>query len=126
MDELSLGERELDVMAVLWEIESGTAAEVRDLLPTDLAYNTVLTLLRRLEVKGFLRREAEGKAHRYYPTVERREAQDSALGQLIDRLFAGSPEQLVAHLVDDRKLSGPELDRLRKRLRELSRGGRRR
>jgi predicted transcriptional regulator len=110
-------------MSVLWEIRSGTATEVRDLLPIDLAYTTVLTLLRRLEAKGYLRREAEGKAHRYFPTVERHAAQQDAVGRVIDKLFAGSPEQLIAHLVDDRRVSADALAKLRKRLTDRARGG---
>jgi BlaI family penicillinase repressor len=116
MDELSIGDRELDIMGVLWELGSGTATEVRDRLADDLAYNTVLTLLRRLEVKGFLRREAEGKAHRYFPAVKRRQAQVNAVARVVDKLFAGSPENLVAHLVDERKLTSEQLAALRRRL----------
>lgn len=123
MDELSLGDRELDVMAVLWELGSGTAAEVRDLLPSDLAYNTVLTLLRRLEVKGYLRRESEGKAHRYFPTVARVDAQENAISRVIDKLFAGSAEGLVAHLVSGRRMTARQLAALRKRLDERGSAG---
>jgi BlaI family penicillinase repressor len=122
MDELSLGDRELDVMAVLWETGSGTVTEVRDRLPADLAYTTVLTILRKLEVKGFLRRKEEGKAHRYYPRVARQTAQRSALGRMIDKLFAGSPEELVAHLVDEHGLSAEEVARLRRRLSDRPKG----
>ncbi len=126
MDELSLGDRELDIMAVLWEIGSGTVTEVRDRLPADLAYTTVLTILRKLETKGFLRREEEGKGHRYYTRVAQQTAQRSALGRMIDKLFAGSPELLVSHLVDEHGLSSDEIARLRKRLAQpaKNRGGR--
>jgi BlaI family penicillinase repressor len=123
MDELALGDRELDVMAVLWEIGSGTVTEVREKLPADLAYPTVLTILRKLETKGFLSREEEGKAHRYYPRVAQRTAQRSALGRMIEKLFAGSPELLVSHLVDDHGLSTDEVARVRRR---LSQGARQR
>ena len=68
------GDRELDVMGVLWETGSATVAEVRDRLPADLAYTTVLTILRNLEAKGFVRHEGEGKAHRYFPLVARQTA----------------------------------------------------
>jgi BlaI family penicillinase repressor len=116
MDELSLGDRELDVMAVLWETKSGTVTEVRDRLPADLAYTTVLTILRKLETKGFLRRVEEGKAHRYYPRVARQTAQRSAIGRLVEKMFSGSPEMLVSHLVEEHDLSSEEIARLRKRL----------
>ncbi|MDP2471223.1 MAG: BlaI/MecI/CopY family transcriptional regulator, partial [Candidatus Palauibacterales bacterium] len=58
--------RELDIMAVLWRRESGTVNEVWESLDDDLAYSTVLTMLRTLEAKGHVRHEAEGKAYRYY------------------------------------------------------------
>jgi len=111
-DERSLGERELDVMAVLWADGSGTVGEVRKRLGAKLAYTTVLTILRNLEAKRFLRREEEGRAHRYFPRVQKGTAQKSALARLIDTLFHGSPEALVARLVDDHDLSPAELKRL--------------
>ena len=61
-------------MGVLWSAGSATVAEVRDRLPADLAYTTVLTILRNLEAKGFVRHEGEGKAHRYFRFVARQTA----------------------------------------------------
>jgi predicted transcriptional regulator len=116
--EVSFGERELDVMGVLWELGSGTVAEVRDALPTPLAYTTVLTILRNLEAKGVLRHEGEGKAHRYFPVVQRVAARRNALSRLVDKLFHGSPEALVAQLVHDRALDPAELERLAQLLRD--------
>lgn len=113
-----LGDRELDVMAVLWELGSGTVAEVRERLPAELAYTTVLTILRNLESKGFLRHAEEGKAHRWFPLVERQAAGRSALGALLAKLFRGSPELLLTQLVDDQDLSPEELRRLQRVLDE--------
>jgi len=106
------GERELDVMAVLWETGSATVAEVRDKLPADLAYTTVLTILRNLEAKGVVRHEGEGKAHRYFPLVARKTAGRSAVARLIDKMFGGDPSMLVSHLVSDQRLSAAELRKL--------------
>ena len=117
MDDLTFADRELDVMAVLWELGSGTVTEVRDRLPADLAYTTVLTILRNLETKGFLRHEEEGKAHRWYPLVQRQAAERSALARLVDRLFHGSPELLLTRLVDDPALTPEQLQRMRRQLR---------
>jgi predicted transcriptional regulator len=116
MDDVSLGERELDVMTWLWANGSGTVAEVKDGLGVTLAYTTVLTILRNLETKGFLRREDEGRAHRYFPRVKQKAARRRALRRLIDTLFLGSPEALLNHLVDDHDLSPNELGRMAKRL----------
>ena len=93
-----LTDRELDVMDVLWDLDSATVAEVRDRLADPLAYTTVLTVLRTLEEKGHGRHEAEGKAHRYCPVLDRRKAGRTAVGHLLDKLFDGSPELLLTCL----------------------------
>lgn len=116
MADFVLGDRELDVMAALWELGSGTVAEVRERLPADLAYTTVLTILRNLEAKGFVKHTVEGKAHRYIPRVAQRTARRNALAHILDKLFHGSPEQLIAQLVDDEKLTAADLRRLRAHL----------
>ena len=116
MDAVSLGERELDVMTVLWQRSSGTVTEVQAALGASLAYTTVLTILRNLEAKDFVRREEEGRAHRYYPKVKQRAAQQHAVRRLIDTLFLGSPEALLSQLVDDHDLSPEELRRIARRL----------
>jgi predicted transcriptional regulator len=112
-DDFVLGDRELDVMGVLWDLGSGTVSEVRERLPADLAYTTVLTILRNLEAKELVTHTAEGKAHRYVPRVARRAARRSAVSRIVDKLFHGSPEQLIAQLVEDEHLSADDLKRLR-------------
>lgn len=106
-------DRELDVMAVLWERGAATVAEVRDALPDDLAYTTVLTILRTLEEKGHVTHDEQGRAHRYRPLVPRAKAEKSALSRLLKKLFQGSPELLLTQLVSDRKLSPDDLKRMR-------------
>jgi predicted transcriptional regulator len=93
-------------------------AEVREGLEADLAYTTVLTILRNLEAKGVVRREEEGRAHRYFAVVEREEARESAVKRLLDRFFGGNPESLLTHLVDAQHLSEDELEALRRRIEE--------
>lgn len=107
-------DRELDVMSVLWTLESGTVTEVRERLDDSLAYNTVLTVLRTLEAKGHVRHEGEGKAHRYFPTVKRDEAGRTGISRLLDKVFEGSAEAMLTHLVDDQNLSNERLARMRK------------
>ncbi|MEX2584338.1 MAG: BlaI/MecI/CopY family transcriptional regulator [Gemmatimonadota bacterium] len=114
--EISFADRELDVMAVLWDRGSATVAEVREALIDELAYTTVLTVLRTLEHKGHVRHEEEGRAHRYYPLVERGVAGQSALRRLTAKLFEGSPELLLTQLVSDRRLTDEDLRRMRELL----------
>jgi BlaI family penicillinase repressor len=123
MDDIALGDRELDVMGVLWELGSGTVTEVREQLPVTLAYTTVLTILRNLEEKGFVSHEAEGRAHRYSPVVAKKDARSTLVGRLVDKLFHGSAEQLLVHLVRDRQLSTDDLMRIRRSMRTDSKKG---
>lgn len=106
-------DRELDVMSVLWRLSSGTVAEVRDELTEPFAYTTVLTVLRTLEAKGNVRHEGEGKAHRYFPTIAREAAGTFGIRRLVDKVFAGSTEALLSHLVSDKRLSREKLKRMR-------------
>ena len=111
---ISFTDRELDVMSVLWDLGDATVAEVRARLSDDLAYTTVLTVLRTLEEKGHVAHRGEGKAYRYYPLVERQEAGQSVLARMIDKVFGGSPELLLTQLVRERDMSVDELKRLRR------------
>jgi len=122
--EIAFTERELDVMGVLWDLGDATVAEVRDRLSDELAYTTVLTVLRTLEEKGYVGHVEEGKAHRFHPLVERRDAGASVLRRITRKLFKDSPELLLTHLVSDRGLTDEELRRMRALLEErLGEGG---
>lgn len=109
----TLTRREMDVMAVLWDRGSATVAEVRDRLDDDLAYNTVLTILRILERKGLAGRRKDGRAHRYRPLLGRAEAGRSVLERLRDKVFRGSAELLMTQLVTEEELSPDAVRRLR-------------
>lgn len=111
--DIQFTDRELDIMDVLWETGAATVAEVRDALHDDLAYTTVLTILRTLEEKGYVTHDEEGRAHRYRPLVEKQKAEKSALSKLVRKLFKGSPEALLTQLVSDRKLTADDLKRMR-------------
>ena len=111
-----LTDREHELMEILWERGSATVAEVREIIADELARNTVLTFLRRLEDKGYVRHEEEGRAHRYYPTVAREQATESALARLTRTLFRGSRELLLTHLVSDRDLPEAEARKIRELL----------
>lgn len=113
MAEVSFTDRELDVMAVLWTRGPSTVAEVREQLPDPLAYTTVLTILRTLESKGYVTHTEEGKAHRYAPLVARDRAGQRALERVLDKIFGGSRELLLANLVGERGIDEKELKRLR-------------
>ena len=113
MKDVAFTERELDVMGVLWDHGPTTVADVRDRLTDQLAYTTVLTILRTLEEKGHVGHRAEGRAYRYHPLVAREEAQVSHLSRLTRKLFSGSTELLLTFLISRRRMSEEELERLR-------------
>src|SRR5215469_2332428 len=114
-------------MDVLWEKGAATVAEVAEALPKDLnlAYNTVLTTMRILENKGYVRhrKPREGRAFVYRPAVSRELAGRGALRYLLHRFFRNSAEALVLNLLDDEKLSEEELSRIRALLKEDAEGG---
>ena len=109
----TLTTREMDIMAVLWDRGSATVAEVNERLEDDLAYNTVLTVLRILESKGLAGHQKEGRAHRYHALLGREEAGRSVLGRLRDKVFKGSAELLMTQLVAEEQLSPEAVKRLR-------------
>jgi predicted transcriptional regulator len=112
--DVSFTDRELDVMAVLWERGAVTVAEVQARLADELAYTTVLTVLRTLEEKGHVgHEEGEGRAYRYFARVAREEAGESALKRLVGKVFGGSPELLLTQLVSQRGLTPEQLERMR-------------
>ena len=118
-----LADREADLMEVLWDHGPSTVAEVRERLKADLAYNTVLSILRTLETKGYVIHEEEGRAHRYKAKIERESARHSALRQLSTKLFKGSVALLLTSAVADKELSAEEIKKIRQLLDERARGG---
>ena len=118
-----LTDRELDVMAVLWNRGAATVAEVRDEIEDELAYTTVLTILRTLEAKGHVGHEGAGRAYLYFPKTVRRDAARAALRHVLDSVFEGAPDRLVTRLLSDERVTPAQLRRIRdeadRRLREL-------
>ena len=114
----NLTEAEIRLMDVVWDKGSATVSEVADALPKDLglAYNTVLTTLRILEDKGYLRhtKRDDARAFVYQAIVGRNEAGRNAVRYLVSRFFRNSPELLVLNLLKDEELSDGELVRIRK------------
>lgn len=115
-----LTDAELRLMEVVWQRGKATVSDVVESLPQDvpLAYSTVLTTLRILENKGYLRHTKDGRSFVYRPLVPREEARESALTHLLRRFFDDSPELLMLNLLERRKIGARELARLRKRIEE--------
>jgi len=118
---LSLTDRDLDVMNILWRRGSGTVAEVGKELPSPVGYTGVLKLLQILEEKGMVRHEQEGRAYRYFPTMQPEEAGAPALRRVVDRIFQGSVELALARLISGRRLTPAEVERMKRMLDEADR-----
>jgi predicted transcriptional regulator len=117
---LNLTEGELPLMEVLWQKGQATVGDVVASLPADppLAYSTVLTTMRILESKGYLRHTKKGRAFVYEPIIVRDEARSNALGYLVNRFFGGSCGLLVANLLKEEKIGRAELRRIKKLIAE--------
>jgi len=103
---------ELRIMEIVWSRGNATVGEVRDALassPKPPAFNTVQTMLRILETKGFVRHKEDGRAFRYYAVVDRAKASRRAVKSLVNRFFA-SPGALAVNLLQTESISADELD----------------
>jgi BlaI family penicillinase repressor len=114
----TLTEAELRIMNVLWLKGFGTVQLILDSLSEKpaLAYNSVLTTIRVLERKGYVKHSKDGRAHVYAPLVARDEASRSEIRHLVSRFFKNSHEQLVLNILEDRGVEADDLDRLREML----------
>ncbi len=117
MTKLHLTQRELDIMSALWELGEATVTEVRDKVDPDLAYTSISSMIRTLEMKGYVsHRRGEGKTHVYFPVIEAEAAGASALSRVLDKIYGGSPIKLLAHLVEQKKIPAKDLDKMRELL----------
>ena len=116
----TLTEAELRIMNVLWQKGSGSVQQILDGLPKKpaLAYNSVLTTVRILEKKGYVKHVKDGRAHIYLPLVGRKEATRFEIRHLVNRFFENSHELLVMNILEDASIDADELQRLRKMLNE--------
>lgn len=109
---------ELEIMNILWETGAANVQTVRGHLERDLAYTTVQTMLNILYRKGRVKRTLKDRAYVYKPAVTRPQFVGRHLGDLVDRLFGGSAEDLVMSLVEAKHLTPQKLARLQKLLKE--------
>ena len=116
----TLTEAELRIMQVLWDKGSATVQQVLEALPRKkpLAYNSVLTIVRILEKKGYARHVKDGRAHIYTALLNQKDATRSEIRHLVSRFFQDSRELLVLNILEDEGLDAQEIERLRQMLDE--------
>ena len=114
----TLTEAELRIMNVLWQKGSATVHEVMDGLPAQpvLAYNSVLTIIRILEKKGYLKHLKDGRAHIFVPQVDRAKATRLEVRNVVSRFFGNSHELLALNILEEKGIDAEELQRLRELL----------
>lgn len=108
---------EEQIMQELWHLEKAFVKEIIERLPSPKpAYNTVSTIVRILETKGFVGHEAFGKSHRYHPLVSKEEYRTFATGKLLNGYFENSPRNMLSFFVEEQKLDLEDADELLKML----------
>ena len=114
----TLTEAELRLMKMLWQRGESAVGDLVAAMPDGdaLAYNSVLTTIRVLERKGYVKHSKDGRAHVYAPLVGQKEATRSEIRHLAGRFFRNSHEQLVLNILEDRGIEPEELNRLREML----------
>jgi predicted transcriptional regulator len=112
---ITLTEAELRIMKILWRRGESAVQELVAAMPdgTRLAYNSVLTTIRILEQKGYVRHRQEGRAFLYIPCVAEQEASRSEVRHIMQRFFGDSRERLLLSLLGDEEITAEELERLK-------------
>jgi len=107
---------ETEILRLVWQLNEATVQQICDLLPPkrNIVYKTVLTLLSRLEKKGYVKHKIRGKAHVFFPAVKREDVIKRTVLDFLDRLFGGDPRPLMQFLAEDGKIDAKDIKRLKK------------
>ena len=118
--EIRLGRLELQIMNVVWEKGKATVHDVKDVLGEGRkpAYSTILTMMRKLEAKGYLEHDVDDRTYVYRPIVSQEAARRGILGDIVERLFEGSPSLLLNSLVEQNRMSEKELKKIQELIKE--------
>ncbi len=116
LSEIRLGRLELRIMNVVWDKGQATVHDVKDVISRGRkpAYSRILTMMRKLEAKGYLSHDVDDRTYVYRPTISRQTVRQGVIGDLLDRLFEGSPLLLLNSLVEQNRISEKELCEIRK------------
>lgn len=120
MEIKELTKAEEQIMQVVWDLERGFVKDVIEELPEPKpAYNTVSTIIRILETKGFIDHEAFGKSHRYFPIISKEDYKSFATGKLLTNYFSNSVENMFSFFVKEKKIDLKEADEILKLIENL-------
>ena len=120
ISDIRLGLLELQIMNVVWQKQKATVHDVKNALSRGRkpAYSTILTMMRKLEAKGYLEHDVDDRTYVYRSTVSQQTVRHGVLGDILDRLFEGSPSLLLNSLVEQNHISDEELHEIRKLIKE--------
>jgi BlaI family penicillinase repressor len=120
LSDIRLGRLELRIMNVVWDKGRATVHDVKDVISRGRkpAYSTILTMMRKLEAKGYLSHDVDDRTYVYRPIISRQTVRQGVIGDLLDRLFEGSPLLLLNSLVEQNRISEEELSEIRKLIRK--------
>jgi len=121
----TLTEQELEIMKIVWQRERATVRDVYEELleRRKIAYTTVMTMMKILAQKKYLRKSQEDRAYIYQPTKPKNQVIKGMVREFVNRVFNGSAEPLLVHLMEDRKLSGKDLEEISRMIREDRQNG---
>jgi BlaI family penicillinase repressor len=121
----TLTEQELEIMKIVWQRERATVRDVYEELleRRKIAYTTVMTMMKILAHKKYLRKSQEDRAYVYQPTKPKNQVIKGMVREFVNRVFNGSAEPLLVHLMEDRKLSGKDLEEISRMIREDRQNG---
>ena len=116
----TLTEQELEIMKVVWGLERATVRDVYETLRErrKIAYTTVMTMMNILEAKKYLKKQARDRAYVYQATRPRSEVIKAMVREFVDRVFNGSAEPLLVHLIKERRLSPKDLEKMARTIAE--------
>jgi predicted transcriptional regulator len=116
----TLTDQELEIMKVVWQLERATVRDVYENLleKRKIAYTTVMTMMKILEQKGYLKKTLQDRAHLYEPTEPKQRVVKAMVRDFVDRVFNGAAEPLLVHLVEDKKVSEKDLEEIRAMMRK--------
>src|SRR5882724_1135125 len=119
----TLTEQELEIMKVVWQLEKATVRQVYETMLEHrrIAYTTVMTMMNILEQKGYLKKQQHDRAYVYQPSQPQKQVIRSMVREFIDRVFNGSAEPLLVHLVEDQRLTENDLEEMRRSIKSASR-----
>jgi len=121
----TLTEQELEIMKIVWQRERATVRDVYEELleRRKIAYTTVMTMMKILAHKKYLRKSQEDRAYVYQPTKPKNQVIKGMVREFVNRVFNGSAEPLLVHLIEDRRLSGKDLEEISRMIREDRKNG---